>query len=27
VFVNLVPGPDDTFNLVVAPVHVLEDTH
>jgi len=26
VFVNLTPGPDDTFSLIVAPVEVLDDT-
>ena len=26
VFVNIVPGPDDSFSLIVAPVEVLGDT-
>lgn len=26
VFVNLTPGPDDTFSLIVAPVEVMEDS-
>jgi len=26
VFINIAPGPDNTFSLIVAPVQVLDDT-